>query len=406
MSELIVPGCECVSNAVVYGLYESIRRAKYPKSVDLEKVNNTLTSGIEALALSAKGAGHDNWLNGVVVQFDLKFSNKAWVEAERYHFLDFVSSQSTMHKMVQFDISAVLNEYVDPRIGEILKEKIAEYKELLLTLDVASMATNCSKEEVEQLRKQAENMYLEILYSNPAGFTLVAGMTTNYRQLKTIYAQRRNHKLPEWRAFCEWIETLPMSWLITGKKGGDVTDDRNPTAKVILFSGKAQHGKDTAAKMLKAQMDADGKRVLLVHYADLLKHICRNFFGWDGNKDENGRHLLQYVGTDVVRKKQPTFWVEFIVSMLRLFGEEWDYVIIPDCRFPDEITTLSNYGFKTTHVRVIRNNFTSTLTEEQQHHPSETALDNVEPDITINNEGSLEDLEAIITWMKEKLYGN
>ena len=53
--------------------------------------------------------------------------------------------------------------------------------------------------------------YLRILYSNPCGFRLTAGMTTNYRQLKTIYAQRKNHRLPEWREFCHWIERLPMA---------------------------------------------------------------------------------------------------------------------------------------------------------------------------------------------------
>ena len=63
-----------------------------------------------------------------------------------------------------------------------------------------------------------QKRYLEILYSNPVGFKLTAGMTTNYRQLKTIYSQRRNHRLPEWQAFCDWIETLPHSEFIIGKK--------------------------------------------------------------------------------------------------------------------------------------------------------------------------------------------
>ena len=53
--------------------------------------------------------------------------------------------------------------------------------------------------------------YLRLLMSNPCGFRLTAGMTTNYRQLKTIYAQRRTHRLPEWRTFCAWIETLPYA---------------------------------------------------------------------------------------------------------------------------------------------------------------------------------------------------
>ena len=53
--------------------------------------------------------------------------------------------------------------------------------------------------------------YLEILYSNPAGFELTARMTTNYRCLRNIYKQRKDHRLPEWREFCKWIETLPYA---------------------------------------------------------------------------------------------------------------------------------------------------------------------------------------------------
>ena len=93
----IVPDGKNVHRARVYGLYESIRGAKFPKAVDISKLNFELTPGIEALALSRKGEGHDQWLTGCIVQFDLTLSNKAWVEAERYHFFDFVSSQSTMH---------------------------------------------------------------------------------------------------------------------------------------------------------------------------------------------------------------------------------------------------------------------------------------------------------------------
>ena len=198
MSEIKVQGCNCVSNAVVYGLNESIKRAKYPMSTNINELNDNITNGIGALAKSESGAGHDQWLTGVIVQFDLTFSNKAWVEAERYHFFDFVSSQSTMHRITQFNLNEAYNSYVDPRIIEIIKEKVDKYN-------------NFKDEMVEDKRK----LYLEILYSNPAGFQITAGMTTNYRQLKTIYHQRKNHRLPEWREFCEWIKTLPYGELIT-----------------------------------------------------------------------------------------------------------------------------------------------------------------------------------------------
>ena len=155
--------------------------------------------------------------------------------------------------------------------------------------------------------------------------------------------------------------------------------------KVICISGKAQHGKDTTANLLANLLEDHGYKVRIVHYADLLKYICKTWFDWDGEKDDYGRALLQHVGTDVVRAADPYYWVDFVVSMLKLFPNEWDYVIIPDCRFPNELDTIRANDFDMTHVRVIRPNFESPLSMEQQNHPSEIALDNVEPDIIIYN---------------------
>jgi hypothetical protein len=195
MSEYKVKDYGNITNTKVYGLKESIIRAKYPMAVDVSTLDCSITRGVERLAQCEMGTGHDNWLNGVVVQFDLTYTVKAWTEAERYHFLDFVSSQSTMHRIAQFDLDQQYDEHVDPRIIDIVKELRDRYNET----------------------KDPED-YLRLLMSNPCGFKLTAGMTTNYRQLKTIYAQRRTHRLPEWREFCRWIETLPYSEeFITGK---------------------------------------------------------------------------------------------------------------------------------------------------------------------------------------------
>lgn len=191
-----------VENVKVYGLEESIRRAKFPMSVDVDSLNHDVTQGIITLGKSSVGSGHDNFLNGIVVQFDLTFSNKAWVEAERYHFFDFVSSQSTMHRITQFKLKDQCNKYVDPRIIDIVQEKIKEYNRLL-------KLEPQNEEARKSIARQKEELYLEILYNIPSGFELTAGMTTNYRQLKTIYHQRKTHRLPEWREFCAWIETLP-----------------------------------------------------------------------------------------------------------------------------------------------------------------------------------------------------
>ena len=184
-----------VDNYKVYGMGESFKASKYPMSVDTESLSCGYTPTVERLAKSKKGEGHDNFLCGIVVQFDLTFTVKAWTEAERYHFLDIVSSQSTMHRITKFDLDKAYIGYVDERIIGIMKEKVSEYN---------AMEDGEAKKE----------KYLEILYSNPCGMKLTARMTTNYRQLKTIYAQRRTHRLPEWQAFCDWIEELPNANLI------------------------------------------------------------------------------------------------------------------------------------------------------------------------------------------------
>lgn len=196
MSEYSVADFGIITNTKVYGLDESIKRAKYPMATEISHLNSEITKGVINLATCEKGTGHDNWLNGVIVQFDLTYTVKAWTEAERYHFLDFVSSQSTMHRIAQFDLDKQYDEHTDKRIIEIVKELAATYN-----------------------RTKDPEDYLRLLMSNPCGFQLTAGMTTNYRQLKTIYAQRRTHRLPEWREFCAWIETLPCSYFITGKGG-------------------------------------------------------------------------------------------------------------------------------------------------------------------------------------------
>lgn len=59
--------------------------------------------------------------------------------------------------------------------------------------------------------------YLAVLYNVPVGLKLTARVSTNYLQLKTIYKQRHNHRLPEWREFCQWLETLPYHEWITGE---------------------------------------------------------------------------------------------------------------------------------------------------------------------------------------------
>ncbi len=177
-----------VSNVAVYGLEDSVRASKYPMATDTSKLTDELTDRVKSLAQCDPGTGHDQFLTGIVVQFDLTFSIKAWTEGQRYHFLDFVSSQSTMHRIAKFDIAEQCNEYVCEEAIRLIERLSDEYN-----------------------ADPSPEKYLKLLYNIPVGFRLTARMTTNYRQLKTIYRQRKNHRLPEWRSFCSWVETLPYA---------------------------------------------------------------------------------------------------------------------------------------------------------------------------------------------------
>ena len=185
---------DTIKNVQIYGLEESIRASKFPMAVDTDKCTSEITERTISLGSVATGTGHDNFLKGIIVQFDWTFTPKCSVEVERYHFIDFVSSQSTMHRITKFDLDKAYIEYVDKVMINRMKGLVERYNAM-------------TKEQ--QNSDEGKELYLKILYSNPCGMFLTARMTTNYQQLKTIYQQRRYHRLPEWQRFSDWCETLP-----------------------------------------------------------------------------------------------------------------------------------------------------------------------------------------------------
>ena len=194
-----------IEKTVVYGLNKSIIASGNAMRTTMQdnelEANEKDLKRATNLGTTKSGEGHDNFLKGIIVQFDLKMTSKMSVELERYHFIDFVSSQSTMHKITQFDLDDAYIEYVDQRCIDVIKEKVEIYNKL-----------------EDKNSEEAKELYLEILYSNPCGMQLTARMTTNYQQLKTMYYQRRTHRLPEWKAFCTWIESLPHAEFIINER--------------------------------------------------------------------------------------------------------------------------------------------------------------------------------------------
>lgn len=192
-----------IKNVEVYGLVNSFRVSKFPMSINTNECKTDYTPRIKSLATTQRGSGHDNFLKGIVVQFDMTATNKIWVEAERYHFFDIVSSQSTMHKLKDMNLDECFIKYTDKRIVEIMKELQKEFNEAN------------SKDSTAEERKEA---FYNLLYSCPCGLLITAGISTNYLQLKTMYHQRKGHRLDEWSVdFVNFVNTLPYSDLITGE---------------------------------------------------------------------------------------------------------------------------------------------------------------------------------------------
>ena len=180
--------------------------------------------------------------------------------------------------------------------------------------------------------------------------------------------------------------------------------------RTILISGKAGSGKDTVAQFMKEELEKHDKKVLIIKYGDAVKWVLRDYFNWNGEKDEVGRTLLQYIGTDVVRAKHPNFWTAIVVGLLQSFEpyNDFDIAIVSDARFPNEVDIALQELQNCVAVRIERKNpdgsewINPALTEEQRKHPSETSLDHYAFDYVIHNDEGLETLkESSITILQD-----
>ena len=162
--------------------------------------------------------------------------------------------------------------------------------------------------------------------------------------------------------------------------------------KVIMISGKAGHGKDTVAQLMKEQLEQQGEKVLIIKFGDAVKWFAREYYGYTGIKDTKERALLQYIGTEMMRAYDEYYWGR-IVSEFIAANKDFTYALIPDWRFYTEREAILAANKKCYTLRIERPNFINpNMTEEQLKHISETELDNYCFDYIIYNSGDLSDL--------------
>lgn len=148
---------------------------------------------------------------------------------------------------------------------------------------------------------------------------------------------------------------------------------------VIVISGKAGSGKSFLAEKLKAYLEVNYHlKGYIINFADPLKMVCEKVYGWDGNKGENGRTLLQKVGTDIVHKQNPLTWTNIIIAIMEGLREEFDFVIVADARFLHEIRGMVEHftnSKDSVHTIKIIGKPNENLTDAQKQHKSEIELD-------------------------------
>lgn len=216
-----VEGIIRVANAEVYGLSESIIASSYPMAneycddMDNYEMNEKDYKRARYLGTAKPGEGHDCYLKGILLQFDLQLPEYIWRQLDRYHFIDYISSQSKMHRILQFDIDNMCNKYVSEETIVQVKRWIEYYNNYEMYVRHIEKIELRNGEDIEFTK---ENIFRMIIANCPCGLMLTARMSTNYLQLKSIINQRQNHKMQEWRYLTDWFKTLPMVEQIVLKK--------------------------------------------------------------------------------------------------------------------------------------------------------------------------------------------
>ena len=163
----------------------------------------------------------------------------------------------------------------------------------------------------------------------------------------------------------------------------------------ILVSGKAGVGKTTLSKLLVDIITNSGNFTTILPIATGVKKCATDYFNWDGNKDSNGRKLLQGIGV-IGRAYDPDTWIKYLLDTVPTWIDKDDVIICDDWRFENEALYLEKYSYKVFRIRVNAPSRESLKNTPEYNDISETSLPNeanpIFYDAFIDNEGSLEEL--------------
>lgn len=162
------------------------------------------------------GTDHRKFMRMITVYLDITAPLYWWKEFDTYKVGTVANSCSTMHKIAakEFTFDDFSCEHLERRASLTLKKVIDDlnyYREYYISL---------AKQNVSGSDTKAKDIWWQLIQLLPSSYNQRRTVMLNYEVLANIYKSRRNHKLDEWHTFCDWIESLPYSKLITGEKKG------------------------------------------------------------------------------------------------------------------------------------------------------------------------------------------
>ena len=165
--------------------------------------------------LDKAGTEHRKFMRMITVYVDITAPLYWWKEFDTYKVGTVTNSCSTMHKIAAKEFT--MEDFSCEHLETIsrLDEDGEEYKPYMLMKEKIKCLNACRKTFMETKNKTDWWQLIQLL---PSSYNQKRTVMLNYEVLANMYHQRNNHKLDEWRTFCEWIKTLPCSELITGEE--------------------------------------------------------------------------------------------------------------------------------------------------------------------------------------------
>lgn len=160
------------------------------------------------------GTDHRKFMRMIVVYADITAPLYFWKEHDQYKVGTTTNSTSTMHRLTHKPFE--LSDFSMEHLSEDVINK--PFKDIINCLNFFRDLYNLNKDKSD---------WWQMIQLLPSSYNQKRTVMLNYEVLANIYKSRRNHKLDEWVEFCEWIETLPYSELVTGKDKEEQPNDGN-----------------------------------------------------------------------------------------------------------------------------------------------------------------------------------